>query len=75
MGAALMLWAVTLPLFWHKVTAWRRRIRAASEGAPYVESRPRAEMTKMIVGGGLLLWHLASGIGYVIYLLASQSAL
>jgi hypothetical protein len=75
MGAALMLWAVALPLYGHRVSVWIRRRRTAAEGAPYVVSRPHAEAAKVIAGGVLLLWHLASGIGYYMYLLTSQSAL
>ena len=75
MGAALMLWAVALPLFAYKASGWVRRLRAAAGGAPHVVDRPRAEAAKIIAGGVLLLWHLASGIGYVIYLLTSQNVL
>jgi len=75
MGAALMVWAVTLPLFWYRASAWLRRRRSAAAGAPHVVSHPRAEMTKIVLGAALLLWHLASGIGYCVYLLATQNAL
>lgn len=75
MGAALMLWAVALPYFAFKFTAWVRRLRAAADGAPHVVNRPRAEAAKMIIGGVLLLWHLGSGIGYYVYLLVTNNAL
>ena len=75
MGASLMLWAVTLPLYWYRASAWVKRLRAAAEGAPHVVSHPRAERAKIVAGAALLLWHLASGIGYCVYLLASQNAL
>jgi hypothetical protein len=75
MGASLMLWAVALPLYWYRASAWFRRVRSAADGAPHVVSHPRAERTKIILGAVLLLWHLASGIGYCVYLLTSQSAL
>jgi hypothetical protein len=75
MGAALMLWAVTLPLFCVRASRWIRRLCTASDGVPHVVSRPRAQAAKMIAGGVLLLWHAASGIGYVIYLLTSRNAL
>lgn len=75
MGAALMLWAVALPLFTFRASAWIGRLRAAADGAPHVVSRPRAEAARMIIGGVLLLWHLGSGIGYYVYLLTTQNVL
>ncbi len=75
MGAGLMLWAVTLPLFAHRVSGWVKRLRTASQGLPTVVSRPRAQALKIAAGSGLLLWHLASGIGYIVYLLTTQNAL
>ncbi len=75
MGAALMLWAVVLPFFAFKVSAWVRRLRAAADGAPHVVNRPRAEAAKMIAGGVMLLWHVGSGIGYCVYLLTTQNVL
>jgi hypothetical protein len=65
MGAALMLWAVVLPFFAFKASAWVRRLRVAADGAPHVVNRPRAEAAKIIIGGVMLLWHLGSGIGYL----------
>jgi hypothetical protein len=75
MGAALMLWAVALPLYGYQALQWFRRVRKAANGAPHVVNRPRAEAAKLIIGGVLLLWHLGSGIGYYIYLLATQNVL
>ncbi|HPF87273.1 MAG TPA: hypothetical protein PK537_04365 [Candidatus Limiplasma sp.] len=74
MGAALMLWAVTLPLYGYRVSAWIRRI-TARDGTPHVISRPHTEAARMITGGVLLLWHLAAGIGYIVYLFATTNAL
>ncbi len=74
MGAALMMWAVTLPLYGYRASAWIKRI-FAKDGTPHVISRPHTEAARMITGGVLLLWHLASGIGYVIYLLTTANAL
>lgn len=61
MGAALMLWAVTLPLF----------LRA------YFQAKKAGEglNPKYLLGFGLLVWHLASGLYYVIYLLTTQNLL
>jgi len=75
MGSALMLWAITLPLFVKKVKAWFGRRRAAAEGQPYLEDKPRAEAVKWGAGGVLILWHLASGVYYIIYLLTTANAL
>ncbi len=75
MGAGLMLWAVTLPLFAYRVSSWVKRLRSASQGQPTVVSRPRAQAVKIAAGSGLLLWHLASGVWYVMYLLTTQNAL
>lgn len=75
MGAALMLWAVTLPLFFVRASRWARRFRTRADGMPHVVSRPRAQAVKMVAGAVLLLWHTASGIGYVAYLIASRNAL
>ena len=75
MGSALLLWAITLPLFVKRVAAWFSRRKAAAEGQPYLEDRPRAEAARCIVGGVLLLWHVASGIGYIAYLLTTTNAL
>jgi len=75
MGAALMLWAIALPLYAYRVAAWWKRARAAADGTPYIVSRFHMETAKMTAGGILLLWHLASGIGYVVYLLTTGSVL
>ena len=75
MGSSLMLWAITLPLYLKRVTAWFSRRRAAASGQPYLEDKPRAEAARCIVGGVLLLWHVASGIGYIIYLLTTTATL
>lgn len=75
MGSALMLWAVTMPLFLHRVKTWLDRRRAARSGKPYLEDRPRAEAIRLGVGSGLLLWHLAAGIYYIVYLLTTTNAL
>ncbi|MFH1512248.1 MAG: hypothetical protein ABIG45_02720, partial [Bacillota bacterium] len=75
MGAALMLWAVTLPLYGYRLSRWLQRMRRAAGGAPYVVSHPRSEAAKLILGGALLLWHLASGIWYIVYLFFTQNAL
>lgn len=75
MGSALMLWAITLPLFIRRLKAWLLRRRAAAEGQPYLENRPRAEAIRWGVGSALLLWHLASGVYYIVYLLTTGNAL
>jgi hypothetical protein len=75
MGASLMLWAVTLPLFAQTVLAWVHRRRLASTGQPYLEAKPRAEAARLASGGALLLWHLASGVYYIVYLLTTTNAL
>ncbi|HPS81928.1 MAG TPA: hypothetical protein PLP25_08735 [Candidatus Limiplasma sp.] len=69
MGSALMLWAVTLPLFARRAKGWLDRRRALAEGKPYLENRPKAEATVLWIGAGLLLWHLASGVYYLVYLM------
>jgi len=75
MGSALMLWVITLPLFVKKVKAWFSRRKAAAEGQPYLEDKPRAEALKWGAGGVLLLWHVASGIYYIVYLLTTTNPL
>jgi len=76
MGASLMLWALTLPLFMKKLGRRLARRRAAAEGQPYLEGdSPRAETVKWSVGGALLLWHLASGIYYIVYLMTTTNSL
>lgn len=50
MGAAFLLWAVTLPRFFRR-------------------QRGRRPNVCGIIGGGLLGWHLLSGLYYVVYLL------
>lgn len=73
MGSALMLWAVTLPLYARGLGRWLRRRRAAAEGKPYLSNHPRLEPFKWATGMLLLLCHLASGIYYVVYLLNGAS--
>ncbi len=75
MGSSLMLWAVTLPIFMKKLVLWFRRRKAAAAGQPYLEDKPRAEAWKLGIGSALLLWHLASGVYYVVYLLTTNSSL
>ncbi|MDD3213431.1 MAG: hypothetical protein PHY64_07145 [Eubacteriales bacterium] len=75
MGSALMLWAVTMPLFIHRVETWFERRRASRSGKPYLEDHPRAEAARIGIGAGLLLWHLAAGIYYIIYLLTTTNNL
>jgi len=74
MGAALMLWAVTLPLYGYRLSAWLRRL-TVKDGTPYIISRPHTEAARMVAGGVLLLWHLAAGIGYIVYLFSTQNPL
>jgi hypothetical protein len=75
MGSALMLWAITLPVFARGLTLWIRRRRAAAEGKPYLTSHPRLEPVKWGAGLMLLLWHLGSGICYIVYLLTTSTRL
>lgn len=75
MGSSLMLWAVTLPVFMKKLALWCRRRKAAAAGQPYLEDKPRAEVLKLSAGSALLLWHLASGVYYIVYLLTTNSSL
>ncbi|MDD3411736.1 MAG: hypothetical protein PHY12_13110 [Eubacteriales bacterium] len=61
MGGALMLWAVMLPRFVGQFQAREKR-------APL--------MTARWAGGfALLLWHLASGVYYIVYLLGTTNSL
>lgn len=73
MGSALLLWAVTLPLYARRVRAWLQRLHAAATGLPYVEDHPRAEAVRYGAGAVLLFWHLASGIYYVVYLFTTTN--
>ncbi len=75
MGAALMLWAIALPLYARFARRWARRRRAAAEGQPTLASHPRLEAGALGAGALLLAWHLASGIYYVVYLLTTGNAL
>lgn len=75
MGSALMLWVIMLPLFVKKVKAWFGRRKAAAEGQPYLEDKPRAEAVKWGAGAVLLLWHVASGVYYIVYLLTTTNPL
>jgi hypothetical protein len=76
MGATLMLWALTLPLFMKKLQKWFAVRRAAAKGQPYLEGdNPRGEAIKWGAGAALLLWHLASGVYYIVYLLTTTNAL
>lgn len=75
MGSALMLWAITLPVFLRRLAGGFNRRRAAAEGQPYLEDRPRAVKLRLGLGSALLLWHLASGVSYVVYLLTTGNAL
>ncbi len=75
MGSALMLWALTLPVFLNKLVRWLQRRRAAAEGQPYLTSHPKLEPVKWAVGTLLLLWHVATGVYYVIYLLTTNFVL
>ena len=76
MGSALMLWTLTLPVFLRRLQGWLTRRRDAAQGRPYLEgASPRAEAAKWASGGALLLWHLASGIYYIVYLLTSTNSL
>ena len=75
MGSALMLWAITLPLFIRRLHGWLDRRKAAAEGQPYLENRPRAEALRWGSGAALLLWHLGSGIYYIVYLLTTTNVL
>ncbi len=76
MGAALMLWALTLPLFMKKLQKWFAVRRAATRGQPYLEGdNPRAEAVRRGIGAALLLWHLASGVYYIVYLMTTTNAL
>jgi hypothetical protein len=70
-----MLWAVTLPVFVRGLIRWLMRRRAAAEGRPTLASHPRLEPYKWAAGALLLLWHLASGIAYIAYLLNSTARL
>ena len=73
MSSALMLWALTLPQFVRRFRAsWVKRRKAALEGQPYLEHRPRLEMARWIGGFVLLGWHVASGIYYLIYLMSTS---
>ncbi len=75
MGSALMLWALTLPAYLRAARGWLIRRRAAAQGRPYLEEEPRAEAVPLGVGGGLLMWHLAAGIYYIVYLATTLNAL
>ncbi len=75
MGSALMLWAITLPVFVRGLMLWFRRRRAAAEGKPYLSNHPRLEPYKWAAGAVLLLWHLGSGIYYLVYLLTTSTRL
>ena len=75
MGSALMLWALTLPVFLHKLMRWLQRRKAAAEGQPYLTSHPRLEPVKWAAGTLLLAWHVATGVYYVIYLLTTTHVL
>lgn len=75
MGSALMLWAVTLPVYARGLGRWLRRRRAAAEGKPYLSNHPKLEPFKWAAGMLLLLYHLASGIYYIVYLLTNATRL
>lgn len=75
MGSALMLWAITLPLYVRFARRWARRRRAAAVGQPTLASHPRLEAGALGAGALLLVWHLASGIYYAVYLLTTGSVL
>ena len=71
MGSALMLWAVTLPLFARQLLGFRRRKKAAANGQPYLANPLWIEIARWSIGSVLLFWHLISGMLYIIYLLTS----
>jgi len=75
MGSALMLWALTLPVFLNKLTLWLKRRKAAAEGHPYLTSHPKLEPLKWATGSLLLLWHAATGIYYVVYMITTTNVL
>ena len=75
MGSALMFWALMLPLFCKQVHGWINRRRAAKQGQPFLENQPRAEALRLGIGSALLLWHLASGVYYLVYLLNTVNPL
>ena len=47
----------------------------AAEGKPYLSNHPKLEPYKWAAGMVLLLWHLASGITYVVMLLSTGRVL
>ena len=75
MGSALMLWAITLPVFADRLLRWLKRRRAAAEGQPYLSNHPRLEPYKWAAGVLLLLWHAITGAYYVVYLLTTTNVL
>ncbi len=75
MGSALMLWALTLPVFAQRMRAWFTRRADVARGQLVLRGSVRAEGFRLAAGSALLLWHLASGVYYIIYLLTTTNAL
>ena len=75
MGSALMLWAVTLPLFARRLLGFWQRKKAAANGQPYLANPLWVEIVRWSAGSALLLWHLFGGVCYLIYLLRSSMVL
>lgn len=75
MGSALMLWAITLPLFLRGLLRWQSRRKAADQGQPFLTNHPRLEPYKWGVGSALLLWHTATGVYYLVYLFTTANVL
>ncbi|NCB35822.1 MAG: hypothetical protein EOM58_07235 [Clostridia bacterium] len=75
MGSALMLWAVTLPLFARQLLGSWHRKKAAASGQPYLANPLWVEIGRWSIGSALLIWHLVSGGCYLVYLLRGSMVL
>ena len=75
MGSALMLWAVTLPLFARRLSGSWQRKKAAANGQPYLANPLWVEIVRWSAGSVLLLWHFIGGVCYLVYLLRGTMVL
>ena len=75
MGSSLMLWALTLPLFLRTAQNWFHSRAVSADGRMLLEARTVWSTLRLVVGSALLLWHLASGIYYIFYLMTTTKAL
>ena len=75
MGSSLMLWTLTLPLFIREAQSWFHSRAVSADGRVRLEGRTVTGTLRLVTGSALLLWHLASGIYYIVYLMTTTRSL